>query len=218
MASPCLDPRSCCGVHRCRDTQAFHFRSPWIPTFGNPNFGGEAVGLPRYRPPQELSLLIRSCGVGLALSATLPSFPAVLSSYEFPRHWSGPAGPWLAPPGIHVHFERPWPLESLHLRSDQLSTSSPTRSSSLCPIETQNLHSRFDNDNACTQHSSAQPHTAASAIRHYSPCSRSMVFWGSVLLRKLRQHRARQSQRQQKPASTPTSPSLSSTSTYRPPF
>ena len=47
----------------------------------------------RYRPPQELSLLLRSCGVGHGLSATLSSFPAVLSSYEFPRHWSGPAGP-----------------------------------------------------------------------------------------------------------------------------
>ena len=43
------------------------------------------MGLPRYRPPQELSLLERSCGVGHGLSATLSSFPAVLSSYEFPR-------------------------------------------------------------------------------------------------------------------------------------
>ena len=45
-------------------------------------------------------------------------------------------------------------LNLLHLRSDYLSTSSPTRSSSLCPIETQNLHSTM------TMHQ-AQQRTAA---------------------------------------------------------
>ena len=56
-----------------RDTQTFHFRSPWIPTFGNPNFGGEAVGLPRYTDI-DFSLLIRSLGVGHGLSTIYQAF------------------------------------------------------------------------------------------------------------------------------------------------
>ena len=63
-------------------------------------------------------------------------------------------------------------LNLLHLRSDRLSTSSPTRSSSLWVHRDTKICIRI---RQCAKHSSAQPHTAISAIRHFSPCSRCMV-------------------------------------------
>ena len=51
-----------------RVTQTFQFWFPWIP-IGKSLLVLDAVGLPRYKPLQELSLLVRSCGVGHGLPA-----------------------------------------------------------------------------------------------------------------------------------------------------
>ena len=56
-----------------RVTQTFQFWFPWIP-IGKSSLVLEAVGLPRYKPLQELSLLVRSCGIGHGLPANYQVF------------------------------------------------------------------------------------------------------------------------------------------------
>lgn len=167
------------GLDRATQTLQL-FWSPWIP-IGKSSLVFEAVGLPRYRPPQELSLLVRSCGVGRGLSAIYQVFQLYYPLMNFP-------GTGVALTALELlHLVSTFVLRGrgllnlLHLRSDRLSTSSPTRSSSFSTVrEYENAGCNHANCNhsAATGTTTTVPVFASSVVSLTATCN--IGFWGSV--------------------------------------